>query len=243
MIIEKEHGSLNKMEWYEELDFDENPLKKNNARFVGNEEVLKEAYYSIVSGNILVIEGAEGTGKTKLLKEVIRKFGGQGRVAYVSAKAVDKELNIEDILVKKNGILGMVFKRYPKDMILLLDDVEHISPKNIERIKYFFDSNHLRAVLITTRSYENIHLSESIKQRVRKVIAMHPVSEFEAVQIFRDTVGETILSDRIIKVIYQLSNKNTQKFLNNCEQVCKAYVANKNLTEDDVRKLLSRGAQ
>ena len=231
------------MEWYEELDFDENPLKKSDTKFIGNEEVLKEAYYSIVSGNILIIEGGEGTGKTKLLKEVIRKFGGRGRVAYISAKALDRELNIEDVLVKKNGLLGMLFKKYPKNMILLLDDVEYLSARNMERLKYSFDSNHLRAVLITTRNTEKMHLSESMKQRVRKMISMHPLSEFEAVQLFREKVGDIILTDRLIKVTYQLSNKNTQKFLNNCEQVCTAYVANKNLTEDDVRKLLSRGAQ
>ncbi len=242
MIIEKKQGSLNKMEWYEELDFDENPLK-NETKFVGNEEALKEAYYSIISGNILVIESGEGSGKTKILKEVIRKFGGHGRVAYVCAKALDRELNIEQILIKKNGLLGMLFKKDPKNMILLLDDVEYLNAKNLERIKYYFDSNHLRAVIITTKSFEKLHLSESMKQRIRKVITLHSVSEFEAVQIFRDKMGETILSDRIIKVVYQLSNKNIQKFLNNCEQVCKAYVANKNLTEDDVRKLFERGVK
>ncbi|MSR85920.1 hypothetical protein EXS74_00825 [Candidatus Woesearchaeota archaeon] len=230
------------MEWYEELDFDENPLK-NETKFVGNEEALKEAYYSIISGNVLVIESPEGSGKTKILKEVIRKFGGYGRVAYVSAKALDRELNIEHILIKKNGILGMLFKKDPKNMILLLDDVEYLNAKNIERIKYYYDSNHLRAVIITTRSFEKLNLTESMKQRIRKVISLYPVSEFEAVQIFRDKMGETILSDRIIKVVYQLSNKNIQKFLNNCEQVCKAYVGNKNLTEDDVRKIFERGVK
>ncbi|MDP3728954.1 MAG: ATP-binding protein [bacterium] len=228
------------MEWYEELDFDENPLQKE-TRCVGNEEILKEAYYSIISGNILVIEGETGSGKTKILKEVIKKFGGYGRIAYINAKELQKELNVEEILAKKNGILGWLFKRYPKNMILLLDDVEHLSSRNLERIKYFFDSNHLRSIIITTKSYEKLHLSESIKQRIRKNIQLHSLSEFEAVQVFRDKLGEHILSDRTIKTAYQLSGKNTQKFLNNCEHVCKAYVANKNLTEEDVRKLLERG--
>lgn len=229
------------MEWYEELDFDENPLQ-TDTKFVGNEDALKEAYYTLFSGNILVLEGAEGMGKTKILKEIIRSFGGQGRIAYVSARTLDRELNIEDIIVKKNGILGKLFKKYPKNMILLLDDVEHLSQRNMERIKYFFDSNHLRAVIITTQNYEKLQFTESFKQRIRKVTALHPLTEFEAVQLFRAKLGETFLSDRIIKVVYQLSSKNTQKFLKNCEQVCKAYITNKNITEDDVKKLLGRGA-
>lgn len=233
---------MSKMEWYEELDFDENPLLKE-TRCVGNDEILKEAYYSIISGNILVLEGEEGSGRTRILKEVIKKFGGYGKVAYVNAKDLAKELNIEDVLRKKNGLLGWLFKRYPKDMILLLDDVEHISSRNMERIKYFFDSNHLRSVIITTKSFEKLRLHESLKQRIRKVIQLHPLSEYEAVQVFRDKLGDKMLGDRAIKVAYQLSSKNIQKFLKNCEHVCKAYVANRNLNEDDVRKLLERGVQ
>ena len=230
------------MEWYEELDFDDNPLK-NETKFIGNEDILKEVYYSIISGNILVIQGDEGSGKSKILKEAIRKFGGYGKVAYVSCKNLQRELNVEDILIKKNGFLGMLFKKYPQNMILLLDDVEHLSAKNMERIKYFFDSNYLKAVIITTRNYERLKLSESITQRIRTCITLHPLSEFEAVQVFRDKLGDSILTDRAIKVAYQLSGKNTQKFLNNCEHVCRAYVTNKNLTEEDVRNLLGRGAQ
>ena len=66
-------GEWNKMEWYEELDFDENPLEIE-TRYVGNEVLLDEVFYSIISGNILVIEGEKGSGKTRVLKEVIRKF-------------------------------------------------------------------------------------------------------------------------------------------------------------------------
>lgn len=228
------------MEWYEELDYDEDPLKKE-TRCVGNEDILKETYYSIMSGNMLVLEGGKGTGKTKILREVIKQFAGYGRVAYVNCKELNQELNVEDVLIKKNGLLGWIFKKYPKNMILLLDDVEHLSSRNMERIKYFFDSNHLRSVIITTKEFEKLKLSESLKQRIRKVIQLHTLSEYEAVQVFRDKVGEGMLGDRVIKTIYQLSQKNTQIFLNNCEHVCKAYVTNKNITEDDVKKIVERG--
>lgn len=228
------------MEWYEQLDFDENPLYVE-TKFIGNEEALKEAFYSIASGNIIVIESAKGTGKTKILKEIIKKFGGYGRIAYLNAKEMNKELNVEEVIRKKNGIMGWLFKKDPKKMILLLDDFENISQRNLERIKYFYDSNHLQNVIITTESYEQLKLNEGIKQRISKVIQLKPLTEFEAVQLFRDKVGESILTDRIIKEIYKASNKNVQKFLNNCEVVCKVYVANKNIAEEEVKKMFERG--
>ena len=85
------------------------------------------------------------------MKEVIKKFGGKGDIAFIDCKELDKELNVEKVIINKNGLSGWLFKKYPKNMILLLDNVEFLSNKNMERIKYFYDSNHLRAVIITTK--------------------------------------------------------------------------------------------
>ena len=159
------------MEWYEELDFDENPLEIE-TKYIGNDDVLDETFYSIVSGNILIIQGQSGSGKTKVLKEVVRKFGGHGKVAYVNCEKFRNDLNVEHVITKKNGILGFLFKKQPKKMVLLLDNVEHLSPRNLERIKYFFDRNHLRAVIIATKDFDALNFGDSVKQRVRKVIKL-----------------------------------------------------------------------
>ena len=150
---------------------------------------------------------------------------------------MEKELNIEDILTKRNGLAGWIFKKHPKGMILLLDNVEHLSVRNLERIKYFFDRNHLRAVVIATTDYTKLNFPESLQQRVWKRITLKSLTEYEAVQVFRDKVGAQVLSDRIIKETYRHSDKNLSKFFSNGEVVCKAYLTNKNLNEEDVRKL------
>jgi hypothetical protein len=128
-------------------------------------------------------------------------------------------------------------------MILLLDNVEYLSNRNMERIKYFYDSNHLKAVIITTKEADKLKLNESIAQRIRKVAKVKPLTEFEAVQVVRDKLGENLLSDRIIKEAYKNSNKNMKKFLENTEKVCKVYVENRNINEEDVRKLFERGGK
>ncbi|MBT4174192.1 AAA family ATPase [archaeon] len=227
------------MEWYEELDYDENPFEVN-TRMVGQENLLDEAYYTIMSGNILVIEGDEGTGKTKLLREVIRKFGGKGKVVYMNSKQIEKELNIEDIVVKKSGFMGWLFKKYPKNMVLLLDDVEKLSEKNNERIKYLFDMNHIKAVIFATKNPNKLNFTESLLQRIRKNMQVETLSDYEAVQVIREKVGNNCLNDRIIKEVYHQSDKNMKKFLENSETVCKAYVDNKEITEKDVNKILAK---
>ena len=45
------------------------------------------------------------------------------------------------------------------------------------------------------------------------------------------------------KEIYKNSNKNMKKFFDNSEKVCKIYIENRNLNEEDVRKLFERGGK
>ena len=224
------------MEWYEELDFDENPFKED-SKYVGNEDLLEETFYSIVSGSIVIVESNEGMGKTRLMKEVVKKFGGRGRLVYINCKNLDKELNVESIIKKKKGWL----RKNPKNMVLLLDDVEHISEKNMERIKYFFDQNYIRAVILATNKPKELNLSDSLKQRVWKHMKIGFLSDYEAVQVVREKIGDEMLSDRVIKEVYKESEKNMKKFMENCETMCKAFIDNKDIKEEEVKNIIERG--
>lgn len=224
------------MEWYEELDFDENPFNMD-SKFIGNEETLEELFYTIMSGNIVIIEGKSGSGKTRLMKEVIKKFGGKGKIAYIDCKTIDTELNIESIIQKKKGW----FRKNPKNMILLLDNVNHITEKNMERIKYYFDQNYIRAAILATEDQENLTLSPSLKQRIWKYISISSLTDYEAVQVIREKLGSDTLSDRMIKEVYKESGKNMKKFMENSELVCRAYIENKEIKEEDVKRILESG--
>jgi hypothetical protein len=224
------------MEWYEELDFDENPFTAD-SKYVGNEDLLEETFYSIISGSIVVVESEPGMGKTRLMKEIVKKFGGKGKLVYINGRNMDKELNVESIIKKKKGWL----RKNPKNMVLLLDDVEHISEKNMERIKYFFDQNYIRAVILATNKPKELKLSASLKQRVWKNMKINPLSDYEAVQVVREKIGDEMLSDRIIKAVYKESEKNMKKFMENCETMCKAFIDNKDIREEEVKNIIERG--
>lgn len=226
------------MEWYEEIEFDENPFKQE-SKLIGFEDVVNELNYAIVSGSMIFIEGERGSGKTKLLKEAIRKFGGHGKIIYVNGRELHTELNVERLLKNRHGVLGRVFNQKPKGMILLLDDVEHISKRNCERIKYYFDQNYLRSVVFASKSLADAGLSDSVKQRLWKVLRLHELTNYEAVQLVRTKVGNDMLNDRAIKEIFRLSDRNPKKFLENCEKVCKVAAKNKSLTEEDVQAILT----
>lgn len=229
------------VEWYEELEFDNNPFN-SETKLVGFEDVVSELNYAVMSGNMIFIEGSNGAGKTKLLKEAIRRFGGHGKVIYVNGRELHTELNVERLLKDRYGVMGRIFNVKPKGMILLLDDVEHISKRNCERIKYYFDQNYLRCVIFASKNYSESGLNDSIRQRITKVVNLRELTNYEAVQLVRAKLGKDLLNDRAIKEVYKLSNKNPKVFLENCEKVCKIAAKNKELTEEDV-KIILQGQQ
>ena len=139
------------MDWYEELDYEENPFKDNeDTELIGYEDLIDEVLYRLTSGNMVCVEGKSGAGKTAILKAVTNKFKGTGRVVYMNGQQLDNGLNVESVLKKKVSLMNRMFNKKPKNMILLLDEVQNLSEKNCERIKYYYDSNFIKAVVFTS---------------------------------------------------------------------------------------------
>lgn len=223
--------------WYEELDYDENPFAIDGSTF-GFEGLIDELDYAVNAGNIVLVEGDEGTGKTKLLKEIIRKYSGFRKVAYVDCTDLGNEPNIELLLKKRNGIFGRIFNIKPKNMIVLLDNIERLNDKNCERIKYFYDQNYIRSLIFSSRAGNGLNCSESVKQRINKVLKMKPLSDYEAVQLVREKVGD-LLSDHLIKEVYALSGRNMKQFLKNCEKVSAVALKQKQISPEELQKIIS----
>ena len=225
-------------EWYEELDYDENPFTMEGETY-GFENLINELDYAVNAGNMVLVEGEEGTGKTKLLKEMIKKYGGFRKIAYVDCKKMEKSLDIETLMKKRNGTLGRILNIKPKNMIVLLDDIDALSEKNCERIKYYYDQNYIRSVIFATRMGQTSIFSDSVKQRINKVLEMKPLSDYEAVQIVRDKVGD-LLSDHLIKEIYSMSDRNLKAFLSNCEKVSAVALKQKQISREELNKILGK---
>ena len=95
--------------WYEELNFKSNPFSLDKeSELIGYDDVIDEIIYAIESGNMLFIEALDGHGKTSLLKFVINKYKGQGKVAYVDCNRLE-HLNIENVIMKRYGLLRRLF--------------------------------------------------------------------------------------------------------------------------------------
>jgi len=225
-------------EWYEELGFESNPFLRETST-IGNEDIFEEAFYTLVSGNILFIEGDEGSGKTKLLKEVAKRFGRRKKIIYIDCNGHSKKIDIEGLTK------GSIFSRLlniKQDITLLLDNAEHLTSKDSEKIKYYYESNRLRSIILAGRSYKKAGISESMKHMVHKVISIKPPIDYEAVKIVREKIGERLLTDRAIKLVYKMSQKNIGLTLKNCQKILEEMAKNKcrAINDEDIKRILEQ---
>jgi predicted AAA+ superfamily ATPase len=214
-------------DWYDRFGMDRNPFELDpfscSYTFVNHKNLIENILYLVKSGSMCVLEGEEGSGKTMFLKQITDFFKGEGKVAYIDAKIV-KDMDIEEIILKrkKTSFLG-IFAKKPKDMILLLDNVEHLSHKNCEKIKYYFDQGHVKSVIFATSDYKHLDISQSLKNRIlHQVYAIPPLNKYDALRIVRDRFSDTLfLADQTIIELFFRSNQNIKKTLQYCEKLCK----------------------
>jgi len=221
------------MEWFEELGFDDNPFNldalKTDFNFIGMDREANEILYRIASGSMLLIQGKAGTGKTALLKYAIDNFKGEGKVIYVDGYKLNKRLDVSNLLKKK-----------PKGMILLMDNVQYLSKKNNERVKYYYDQDYIKSVVFTTTDYSLVSFTNAIKDRIGKnTIKLKKLKPSYAIKIAKERLNDKeILSKDVLKELYKNSD-NIKGFLRNCDLLCSHVVekGKEKAEKEDIKNL------
>jgi len=122
------------MNWYENHGYAEDPFGTKHGEFIEQAVNLDKAHeylaYNIEAGNMVLVEGKKGTGKTTLLFSVIEKFKGERKVIYFDCSSEIVEL--KKLMQNKYGFIGKLFNLTPKNMILMLDNFKKSAPNIAE---------------------------------------------------------------------------------------------------------------
>src|SRR3989344_1433647 len=228
--------------WYKELNLESNPFSlEKQTELIGYEDVIDSMIYVLESGNMIFIEAPDGHGKTSLLKIAIEKYKGQGKVAYIDCNRLD-DLNIERVIMKRYGFFKRLFSKTPKEMIILIDNINNLSKKNCERLKYFFDQNYVRSVVFAGIDYNSVYFTPSLKERISKVEKLPILKDEEAREIIEVIIGNNeMFSKDVVKELFSISSKNPKVFIQNCEKSAKYAVENYSriVKQDHLNKLFN----
>jgi hypothetical protein len=217
------------MEWFEELGFGANPFDGSteaSAKYaVGLDRPFEELKYYVDSGSVVFVEGPLGSGKSVLLWKLADELGG--RAVYVDCSGV--ELDVRSIMRKKTSFLDRLFGNSPSGVVLLIDTAANLSPTAMGLLKYHYDNNHLCAVDFAGASFRSAALSPALVDRIgSRVIRLGARTENDAALMLRNRLGSSaILGDDSINKLYKMSGKSPKRFLQLCEDACKAAVASK----------------
>lgn len=191
---------------------------KERTSMIGAKQQLEDATYYLQAGNLVVVEAKKGNGKTKFLRTLIDNF--RGKVIYVNARKLDKTLDVEELLRKKNGFSGKVMGKKPKGMMLMIDNAEELSLVNIERLKNYFDQGYLQSIIFTTSDMESCEFSDSMINRIgRRVITLEKPEHKDMKAIIKERLDEKedeeepLIDEEHIKKIHETSESVGDMFV------------------------------
>lgn len=211
--------------WYRQLGFHNNPLSIKPAAFydelLGCDNIVRKVNRAISTRKVVFVEGEYGNGKSTLLRRIINRFGGRGRVIYFSCNRIEKSLNIEKLLRGRYGLIGKLLNMKARGMILLLDEAHWLTKDDYARLVRYYRSGNFSSMVFVGKEFNQEIFPDGLKS-VLEHIRLGYVSEEDAVRIIRKRVGNLpILGDDVIRSIFAKSGYNVRLLLKNCELLCR----------------------
>lgn len=225
--------------WYKQLGFYNNPFSIKPAAYhnevLGTNGVVDQVLDKIRSGSILFIDGEYGTGKTTILRKIINEFGGKKKIVYYSCNRSENGLDVGRLVKGGRGFFGKLFGTDPKNMILLLDEVQDLNKEDCEELHQSFENSTFKSIVLVSKEFKDVNFGNGLKNLIGKnVVKMKKFNNDEAVEFVRKRIGNLkILPDSTIKLLNKKSDENPRKLLKSCEEVCKYAVEN---FEDEVKE-------
>lgn len=205
--------------WYEQLGFSYNPftIKPGLFSLRGRNDVAEQVKTAIFSGKICILEGTYGSGKTSMLQEIIDEYKGKRKVVYFACNRLKSNFNVDKILLERS-LINKVFNIKAKNMIILLDEAEHLEKADIKRILDHHKKGYFKSVVFITHDKTLIDVPDVL------VFNFSQIEPETIISIVRDRIGETpYMPDEVILELYSKST-SMRGFLKTCEQFMRKMV-------------------
>jgi replication-associated recombination protein RarA len=219
---------MRKEMWFEKLGYAYNPFIIKPGFFddevIGYDTQIDKLVELLKDGEMAFLEGHFGLGKTTILKYIINEFKGVNKVLYISRNRSDRAMNYTNLLKGASKGLKKFFKVKAKNTILIVDETAKINASDCDQIEEFYESGNFKSVLFVDYSLKEARLTKSVKTIIgENVVSLKPLTPKASVELARSRLegNEELISSTLIKEVYELSENNTRRFLENLEDVCR----------------------
>jgi len=219
-------------------DLRENPFSvKANPNVVGFSQEKGLLIQYIKNGDICFLTGPLGIGKSSLLLWLKDNLNPH-HVFYIDAADVEKDFSIKEFLKKSKKGFDL-FRAYPKNTVVLLDESQDCDYELQKALKLHWDHGHIKSIVITQiNQLENF--SDSFRDRIgKRVIKLGKLKKSDAINLINSRLKNKKLFDtKVIEKIIEAAGYIPRKILEFCELVHLKNKDKKKIKLIDVKKIL-----
>ncbi|MEK6935038.1 MAG: AAA family ATPase [Nanoarchaeota archaeon] len=210
--------------WYKKYNWKNNPfsIRVNPSIFVGLGDIRKRLASYVEGGNIVLIVGGRGVGKTSLLKWLETRLKKHS-CFYMNAEAIKDGFSIIDFLIANRPFL----RSYPKRAVLLIDESQRIGEWFRIEAQRLWEAEVIKSLVLVhdglaVDGSDIKDFSANLKSRVGdRIIYLKKLNKEDAYDLIRIRCGRYIPFDGLaMDEIIKRSDGNPRKILGNCERVC-----------------------
>ncbi len=209
--------------WYKKLGFYSNPFSIKPAAFHDKLVAydMSYIYKKINDGEILFIEGEYGTGKTTILKNIIRRFRGKNRIIYYSFNTGD--FNLKSLLEGANSFLRKMAGLRVKNIVMLLDEVQSLKTQEARQLLNYYRDGTIQSIVFVSHDYDNVKFPVEIETFLNgNILRTVDLSLNEALDLVKSRIGDLdILPKNMAAKLFKLAGKNPRRFFEYCEDTIK----------------------
>jgi len=211
--------------WFHQYGYNADPLSiKPSTKLIGREREIKILSENLVSGNIALLWGDAGLGKTSILRSIEVNFSKdkEFKVHYISMLGGFNKIKqfcvppswFESILLN----LGLKKK---KKQCFLVDEAQLMLFNQAETLRHLFDCEDVHSLIIAGGEKNNLNLSLSFKRRVGENLLISKLSLSELKELLKLRLnGVNPLLEETVDYLAKVSDGNPREFLINCKKVC-----------------------
>ena len=206
--------------WYKKFKWKNNPysIKVNDSVFVGLTEERRTLASLVEGGNICILIGENGVGKSSLLRWLEKRLK-RYNIHYLNSEWIKKDFNIEQYLKKNKPY----FRDYKKNMVLLIDEAQKLENWFRIEVQSLWERNIVKSIVFShdgEGDYEN--LPQQLKSRIsNRIIRIKKLKKEDAYELIRLRCGgKNPFDEYAMDEIIKRSDGNPRKILENCERIC-----------------------
>jgi replication-associated recombination protein RarA len=225
--------------WWKKYGFSKNPLDiRPNEDLVGVDDIIKKVKDSIINGEIFLLYGPIGSGKTSLAFKIKRDLSDRYNVIYINGE-YERDKDLEEIIEKNKYNKFLFFKFENKLPIVLILDEYYNFPEDVsKKLKYLYDNRIVYSIMLIQPSPQIMNATLSFLNRLYRKIEMKFPPEDEILKLINKKLkGKINIDVRILRNLIRKNNNNVRQIFIELSNLLEGGIDNINKELEEIKNL------